>query len=61
VNTVMNLWITQKVGNFLTSWVTISFSRRTLLHGVTQISQSLWRTTEKPLFPALWVDRAAHV
>jgi hypothetical protein len=25
-------------GNFLTSWVTISFSRSTLLHGVTRAS-----------------------
>jgi hypothetical protein len=28
VNTIM-------IGDFLTGWVTISFSRRTLLHGVT--------------------------
>jgi hypothetical protein len=33
VNTVMSLWVPQKVRNFLMSWVTISFSRRTLLNG----------------------------
>jgi hypothetical protein len=34
VNTVMNLRVQQKAGNVLTSWVTIRFSRRTVLHGV---------------------------
>jgi len=34
VNTEMNLWAPQKAGNFLTRWVTINFSRMTLLHGV---------------------------
>jgi len=34
VNTVTNLWVPYKVGNFLTSWVTIRFSRRALLQGV---------------------------
>jgi len=34
---VMNLWVSYKVRNFLTSQVTINFSRRTLLHGVTQL------------------------
>jgi hypothetical protein len=34
VNTVMKLQVPCKVGNFLTSCVTISFSRKTLLHGV---------------------------
>jgi len=33
VNTVMNLRVPQKAGSFLTSWVTISFSIRTLLRG----------------------------
>jgi hypothetical protein len=33
VNTVMNLGVPYKAGNFLTSWVTVSFSR-TPLHGV---------------------------
>jgi hypothetical protein len=34
VNTVMNLRVPRKAGNFLTSCVTISFSRRTLPYGV---------------------------
>jgi hypothetical protein len=34
VNTVMNLRVLQKAENFVTSWVTISFSRRILLHRV---------------------------
>jgi hypothetical protein len=34
VNTVMNLMVPQKAGNFLSSRATISFSRRTVLHGV---------------------------
>jgi hypothetical protein len=34
VNTAMNLRAPQKVENFLTSWVTISFSSRTVLHAV---------------------------
>jgi hypothetical protein len=34
VNTVMNIWVPRKAGNFLTSLVTISFSRRTLLRRV---------------------------
>jgi len=34
VNVVMNLWVPQNVGNFFTSWKTISFSRKTLCHGV---------------------------
>jgi hypothetical protein len=34
VNTVMNLQVPYKAGNFIASQVTISLSRRTLLHGV---------------------------
>jgi len=34
VHTVMKLRIPYKAGNFWTSWVTVGFSRRTLLHGV---------------------------
>jgi hypothetical protein len=30
----MNLWVPQMAGNFLTSWMTPSFSIRTLLYGV---------------------------
>jgi hypothetical protein len=29
----MNLWISQKARNFLTSWLTATFSRGTVLHG----------------------------
>jgi hypothetical protein len=36
--TVLNLQVIQKVGN-LTSWVTVSFSRRTLLHGISYFSR----------------------
>jgi hypothetical protein len=34
VNTVMNLRVPNVAGNFLASWATISFSRRSPLHGV---------------------------
>jgi len=34
VNVVMNVLVPQNVGYFLTSWEPVSFSRRTLLHGV---------------------------
>jgi hypothetical protein len=37
VNTVMNLRVLYKAGNFLTSWVTVSLSRSTLLHGVKSV------------------------
>jgi hypothetical protein len=36
VNVVMNLLVPQNVGNFLTSREPVSFSRRTLLHGVSK-------------------------
>jgi hypothetical protein len=34
VNAERNLWIPQNAGNFLTGQKLVSFSRRTLLHGV---------------------------
>ena len=34
VNSVMNLWVPENAGNFLSSSGTVSFSRMTLLHGV---------------------------
>jgi len=34
VNTIINLRVPQKARNFLTSWVTNSFSRSTIIHGV---------------------------
>jgi len=36
VNAVMNLQVPQNTGNFLTSYKVVSFSRRTLLHGVSK-------------------------
>jgi len=36
VNAVMNLQVPQYAGNFLTSCKPVSFSRRTLLHGVSK-------------------------
>jgi hypothetical protein len=36
VNVVMKLYVPQNVGNFLTSCKLVSFSRRTLLHGVSE-------------------------
>jgi hypothetical protein len=37
VNTVMNLRVPQKAVNYLTSWLTIKFSIRNLLHGVSYV------------------------
>ena len=34
VNAIMNLRVPQHAGNFLTTWEPVSFSRRTLLRGV---------------------------
>jgi hypothetical protein len=45
VNTVINLQVPQNVGNFLTSWKPISFSRRTLLHGVNKQARYDRKTT----------------
>jgi hypothetical protein len=40
VNAVMNLRVTQNAGNFLTSCKPVSFSRRTVLYGVSKFSMS---------------------
>jgi hypothetical protein len=37
VNTIMNLWGTQKAENFLTTYVAIGMSRKTLLHGANEL------------------------
>jgi len=37
VNAIMNLLVPQKAGSFMTSWMTISFSRRTSLYGVSAL------------------------
>ena len=42
VSAVMNLRHPWNAGNFLTSWKTVSFSRRTLLHGVSQLVSCTW-------------------
>jgi hypothetical protein len=36
VNVTMNLWVPQNVGNFLASCKLVSFSKMTLLHGVSK-------------------------
>jgi hypothetical protein len=36
VNTITNLWVQEKVGEFL-DWVIVSFSRRTLPYGVSSV------------------------
>jgi hypothetical protein len=36
VSAMMNLWVPQNAGNFLTSCKPVSFSSRTLLHGVSK-------------------------
>jgi hypothetical protein len=36
VDAVMNLRVPYNVGNFLTGYKSVSFSRRTLLHGVSK-------------------------
>jgi hypothetical protein len=41
VNKVMNFRVPHKAENFLTSWVTISFSRITLLHGASFLNVEL--------------------
>ena len=41
VNAVMNLWVPSDTGNFLSSLGRVSFSVRTLLHGVSS-SCSYW-------------------
>jgi hypothetical protein len=36
VNAIRNLQVPKSVGNFLTSWKPVSFSKRTLPHGVSK-------------------------
>jgi len=38
VNAIVNLRVPKNVRNFLTSWKLVSFSRRTLLHGVGELA-----------------------
>jgi len=47
VNTAMQLWVLyKKLGNFLTSWVTMNFSKRTLLHVVSTDLRSYLASNE---------------
>jgi hypothetical protein len=46
VNAVMNLPVPQNAGNFLTSRKPVSFSRRTLLHGVSKQASKPGRNLE---------------
>jgi len=70
----MNIWVPQKAGNFLTSWVTVSSSRRALLDRVSfeptlakwvgvlpwhYIVSWLRRTELEPL--SLWKSQISHV
>jgi hypothetical protein len=38
VKPIMNLQVPKKAGNFLNRWMSISFSRRTLFHGLSLVS-----------------------
>jgi hypothetical protein len=42
VNAVMNLRLPQSGQNFSSSWGPVSFSRRTLLHGVREVFLSVY-------------------
>jgi hypothetical protein len=54
---VMNLRVPWKAENFLTSWVTVSFSRRTLLHDVSQSVSYLTRSNIVTFFTrSHWFD-----
>ena len=46
VNAVMNLWVPWNVGNFLTSCKPVSFSRRSLHHGVSKYTSQIRNTLE---------------
>jgi hypothetical protein len=52
VNTVKNIWVLWNMGDFLTSWVTISFSRRALLHGVSSLYR--YRSCSKMKMTVFW-------
>jgi hypothetical protein len=67
VNTVMNLRVPWKAGNFLTSWMAVSFWRRTLPHVFSyrpvccpwlplSIHTELWHTTLKCSAPAFYLE-----
>jgi hypothetical protein len=64
VNTVMHLQIPQKAENFLTSWVTVRLSRKTLLHGVgytchkAHLHCAAMHTRLREMFDASWSSKA---
>jgi len=57
VNAVMNLRVPWNAGNFLTSWEPVSFSRRTLHHGVSkEVCEYYWNILHLCLFYFLSPD-----
>jgi hypothetical protein len=56
VKAVTNLRVPQNAGNFLTSWETVSFSRRPLLHGVSLslLSKNININTHRVIFCLLF-------
>ena len=65
VNAVMNLRVPYNMGKLLTSWKTVRFSRRTLLHGVgiipfTSFLASFFYSSVLTLFPALFPSLVFH-
>jgi hypothetical protein len=68
VNTIINLRVPWKAGSFLTIWVTISFSRRSLFHGLDWRSilklvgalQPVMKSTSNLNWTSLNFSRMAH-
>ena len=58
VNAVMNLRVPQNAGNFLTSWEPVSFSRKALLHGVSD-EFNLFNISSLLMFMLRWVARCS--
>jgi hypothetical protein len=50
VNTIINFRVPWEVGDSLTSWATISLSRRTLLHEVKSVAVGGYRVPDKQIF-----------
>jgi hypothetical protein len=58
LSAVMNLWIPQNAGNFLTSWRPVSFSRRTLLRtSVKGLKRKQWTTRDGYHSDRVWIRR----
>jgi hypothetical protein len=57
VNAVMTLQAPQIAGNFLTRWGTVGFSRRTLIHGVSECISYLLSTLERQSFTSIHNNR----